>query len=107
MASIKGYATALFLRAGAKGGGTVVGVSLPLKFSFRIDRPVGQRWGLELHTRMTALDLSASIFYQLWRCQVSAWWWNLSCGWSDDGTLYDFGKWTALKVDKKLFGKYF
>lgn len=107
VASIKGYASAYVVRAGAKGGGTVVSVSLPLKFSFRIDRPVGQRWGLELSTRMTALDLSASIFYQLFSCQLSFWWGGWSCSWGDDGTLYEIGTWNALKVEKQLFGKYF
>lgn len=107
MASIKGYDSILILRAGAYGDGTLVDVSLPLKFSFRIDRPVGKRWGLTLHTRMTALELSAGIFYQWLKCQLSWYTWSYSCDWGDMGILYEFGKWSALQVEKLLFGKYF
>ena len=105
MADIKGYDNLLFLRAGANGKGTVVDVSLPLKFSFRVDREPGEKWGLTLHARMTALELSAGIFYQ-WR-KITCSWWTCSFSWGDVKTFYEFGKWTAFKLEQRLFSKYF
>lgn len=105
MASIKGYDSVYFLRAGAYGDGTLVDVSLPLKFSFRQDRSPGKKWGLTLHAKMTALELSAGIFYQWKRCQFS--WWTVSCQWGDVGVLYEFGKWSAFTIDKALYCQHF
>ena len=106
MADIKGFASVYFFRAGAYGDGTVVDVSLPLKFSFRVDRKPGEKWGLTLHTRMTALELSAGIFYQ-WRKWTCFWWFACSDNWGARNTFYEFGKWNALKLEQLLFSKYF
>lgn len=107
VANIKGFANAYALRAGAKGQGTLVDVSLPLKFSFRIDRSPGTRWGLTLSSRLTALKLEASLFYQTRRCRFTWLWPYISCKWSDASDIYKFGEWSALSVNKEIFAKYF
>ena len=77
------------------------------KFSFRIDRSPGTRWGLTLSSRLTALKLEASLFYQTRRCRFTWLWPYISCKWSDASDIYKFGEWSALSVNKEIFAKYF
>lgn len=90
-ASIEAYVSAYIIRAGVYGDGTLVRVSLPVTLSYEASRVSGKQWCVALNARLTALELSAGIFYQWW----SWWWWD----WGDRNTLYEFGKWSAINSD--------
>jgi len=90
-ASIEGYVSAYFIRGGAYGDGTLVRVGLPVMLSYRDNRDPGNEWCVDLSVRLTALELSAGLFYQWWH------WWH----WGTRHTLYEFGKWDAIQRNWK------
>ena len=85
--SIEAYISAYIIRAGAYGDGTLARVGLPVTLSYQATRSSREKWCLDLSVRLTALELSAGIFYQ-WR----GWWF----GWGTRHTLYEFGRWAAI-----------
>lgn len=96
-ASIEAYVSAYIIRAGVYGDGTLVRVSLPVTLSYEARRVLGKQWCVALNARLTALELSAGIFYQWW----SWWWWD----WGDRNTLYEFGKWSAINRDWQVIDR--
>jgi len=79
-ASIEGYISAYILRAGVYGDGELMRIGLPLTLSY-----YEGKWCLTLNARLTALELSAGIFYQ-WR-KFS---WRRLSYWAEKKILYEF-----------------
>lgn len=94
--NIEAYLSVLEIRAGAYGNGTLVRTGLPVALSYQEGRSPGKKWCMELSARLTALELSAGIFYQLRH------WWH---GWGERHTLYEFGKWSAYNRNWELWEK--
>lgn len=92
-ASIEAYISAHILRAGANGDGTLIRIGLPLTLSY-----CECEWCLRLSSRLTALKLSADIFYQWRKWSWSKW----KFYWGKRKTIYKFGKWSAIKKNWKL-----
>ena len=94
-ASIEAYVSAHILRAGAYGDGTLIRIGLPLTLSY-----CDCKWCLRLFARLTALKLSAGIFYR-WR----KWSWKKGLYWGEKKILHEFGKWDAIEKNWKLLEK--
>ena len=84
---IKAYLSAHIIRAGVYGDGTLARVGLPVTLSYQATRSSGEKWCLDLSVRLTALELRAGIFYQ----------WSHWFSWGPWHTLYEFGRWAAIK----------
>ena len=94
--SINAYVSAHFIRVGVYGDGTLARVGLPVTLSYQATRSSGKKWCMDRSVRLTALELSAGIFYQ-WR----SWWF----GWGRRHTLYEFGRLSAINRNWKLLSK--
>ena len=87
-ADIDGYASVWPIeRADAEGKGTLVELSLPVTLTYN----QGNKWCLDVSCDLTALKLSASIYYRLW----NFWRWD----WGERRTFKDFG--TLSAIEKK------
>lgn len=93
-ASIEAYVSAYLIRGGAYGDGTLVRVGLPVTLSYQAARSPGKKWCVNLSARLTALELSAGIFYQWWD------WWGWD--WGTRHILYEFGRWSAINRNWKV-----
>lgn len=85
--------SAYAIRGGAYGDGTLVRVGLPVVLSYRDNLYPGNKWCVGLSVRLTALELSAGLFYQWW----DFWGWH----WDKRHTLYEFGEWDTLSRSRK------
>lgn len=82
----------LFRRAGARGSGTLVQLSLPVTLSYN-----GNNWCLDVSCDLTALKLSARIYYQRW----NLWSWE----WGELMIFEDFGTWAAIEKKWQVISK--
>ncbi|KAJ7389124.1 hypothetical protein OS493_033446 [Desmophyllum pertusum] len=96
-ASIEAYASAYSIRGGVYGDGTIVRVSLPVTLSYQAGRSRGKKWCVALSSRLTALELSAGIFYQWWD------WWDWD--WGKRRTIKKFGKSKAIEKDWQVLSR--
>ena len=96
-ASIEAYASAYIIRGGVYGDGTIVRVSLPVTLSYQAGRSREKKWCVALSSRLTALELSAGIFYQWWD------WWDWD--WGKRRTIKKFGKSKAIEKDWQVLSR--
>lgn len=88
-AEIDGFAyIPLIERADAVGSGTLVQLSLPVTLTYN-----GNNWCLDVSCDLTALKLSASIYYRWWNWNFWSW------DWGERNTFKDFG--TISAIEKK------
>lgn len=91
-ASIEGHISAYLIRVAVYGDGTLIRVDLPVTLSYHAARSAGRKWCVDLSSSLTALELSARIYYQ-WRN-----WWS----WGTRHTLIEFGTWDGINYNRKL-----
>lgn len=89
---IDGYASVLFQRAGARGSGTLVQLSLPVTLSYN-----GNNWCLDVSCDLTALKLGARIYYRFWNFR--------SWEWGELRIFEDFGTWAAIEKKWQVISK--
>lgn len=117
MTAITGWATVWPFSAGARGTGTIVKVSLPVKFSYYGSLKKGLSLRsysvcMELTPRLTAFKLTASIVYARWKCDSewvhwfkNIWFYWPKCYWGDWEVYKSFGKWDAIDISYPLISK--
>lgn len=96
-ASIEAYVSAYIIRAGVYGDGTLVRVGFPVTLSYQEGRTPGKKWCVALSARLTALEVTAGIFYEWWNW----WWWD----WGERNILYEFGTWAAIRSDWQVLSR--
>lgn len=95
-ASIDGYASIFLAKGGIDGSGTLVELALPATLSYKEGE-----WCLDVSCDLTALKLSARIYYQTRYWSWSSWKWK----WTKKKTIKSFGTSSAIKKKWEIISK--
>ncbi|KAL9982017.1 hypothetical protein ACROYT_G010797 [Oculina patagonica] len=113
VAAITGFAEVWPAKAGARGTGTIVKVSLPLSFTYQgiLNDDDASLDGIcmQLRPHFTALKLTASSVYQRFRCKLHwthflfGFWLVPLCEWSDWEVYKKFGELDGIDISYDAF----